>query len=153
MADNTEFVKVKRHVAITKSILEYLNTLAIKNGYNRQLAEWIFSATPMGELDCIDARFPVFLKLSMPHYHKEGVRTDMHYRTIWEVVMMGTTDDSTTTVIVDIPQEAFDMLPEVPTVTSIDDDVVEVWDNIATEEMTNNFIQDVEKLLQNEEEE
>jgi len=88
----------------------------------------------------------------MPHYHKEGVRTDMHYRTIWEVVMMGSKDDSTTTVIVDIPQEAFDMLPEVPTVTSIDDDVVEVWDNIATEEMTKNFIQDVEKLLLNEEE-
>ena len=152
MADTEEPIIVRRHVAITKSILEYLNTLAIKNRYNRQLAEWLFSANPMGELDCIDARFPVFLKMSMPHFHKEGVRTDTHYRTVWEVVLVNK-KDTTTTVVVDIPKEAFDMLPEVPTVTAIDNDVVEVWENIRQEESISNFIADVEKLLSNREEE
>jgi len=150
MAKDT--VRVTQHIAITKSILEYLNTLAIKNEYNRQLAEWVFAANPMGELDCIDARFPIFLKMSMPHYHKEGVPTDMHYRTIWEVVLMKDNEGSHT-VIVDIPKEAFDMLPEVPAVQNITDDVMEVWNNVQTEELTNNFIQDVEKMLADNREE
>ena len=149
MAEET--VRVSQHVAITKSILEYLNTLAIRNGYNRQLAEWVFAANPMGELDCIDARFPIFLKMSMPHYHKEGESTDLHYRTIWEVVLVK--QEGTSTCIVDIPKEAFDMLPEVPAVQNITDDVMEVWNNLQTEELTKNFIQDVEKMLSDNREE
>lgn len=155
MADQP--ILIRKHIAITKSILQYLNELAIKNGYNRQLAEWIFSARPMGELDCIDDRFPIFLKMSMPHYHKEGVRCETHYRTIWEVVMASNTD-TTTTLVVDIPSEAFKMLPEVPEVMNIDnDEVITVWENLQQNEKVSTFIKDVEKLLQdnaiNEEEE
>ena len=45
------------------------------------------------------------------------------------------------------------MLPEVPAVQNITDDVMEVWNNIQTEELTSNFIQDVEKMLAKREEE
>lgn len=145
-------VIVKQHIAITKNILEYLNSLAIKNEYNRQLAEWVFSANPIGDLDCIDARFPIYLKMSLPHYHKAGKRVEQHYRTIWEVVMVNNTD-STSTCIVDIPKEAFDMLPEVPTVTNIREDVMEVWESIEADKMTREFIKSVEEMLSNEEEE
>jgi hypothetical protein len=62
-------------------------------------------------------------------------------------------NEGTHTVVVDIPKEAFDMLPEVPAVQNITDDVMEVWNNVQTEELTNNFIQDVEKMLAKGEEE
>jgi hypothetical protein len=93
----------------------------------------------------------------MPHYHKEGVRCETHYRTIWEVVMASNAD-TTTTLIVDIPSEAFQMLPEVPEVVNIDnDEVITVWENLQQNEKVATFISDVEKLLQdnaiNEEEE
>jgi hypothetical protein len=146
---------LKSYVAITKTILNYLNSLAISNGYNRSLMEWLFNTKGTDDMKAIDGRFPIFLKMAMPHYHIEGVVAPMHYRTVWECVLIGDDDtvNESATVIVDIPAEAYELLPDVPEVQNITDDVMSVWENIKQEEMTENFIKDVEELLSKESEE
>jgi hypothetical protein len=54
---------------------------------------------------------------------------------------------------VGIPAEAYELLPDVPEVQNITDDVMSVWENIKQEEMTENFIKEVEELLSKESEE
>ena len=140
---------IKTHVAITKPILKYLNELSIKNEYNRQIAEWLFEATPLGELACIDDRFPIFLKMAIPHKHKQGVECEEHVRTIWEFVIQ---DDSeqTHTVVVDIPLDAYSMLPDVPLVTNIQEEPMEVWNDINVERLTTKFFKDIDSMLAQE---
>jgi len=141
--------KVKTHVAITKPILRYLNELSIKNEYNRQIAEWLFEKTPLGELACIDDRFPIFLKMAIPHRHKQGVECEEHIRTIWEFVILGDSKQ-THSVAVDIPLEAYSTLPDVPLVTNIQEEPMEVWNDINVERLTNKFFKDIDTMLAQE---
>ena len=46
-------------------------------------------------------------------YHKQGERTDLHYRTVW-VGLLSKDRDRERKFIVDIPATAFNLLPEVP---------------------------------------
>ena len=141
--------KVKTHVAITKPILRYLNELSIKNEYNRQIAEWLFEPTPLGELACIDDRFPIFLKMAISHKHKQGVECEEHVRTIWEFVVQGD-HEQTHSVAVDIPLDAYSMLPDVPLVTNIQEEPMEVWNNVNVDRLTTKFFKDIDSMLAQE---
>lgn len=140
----------KSSCAITKDILKYLNTLSIKYGYNRQLIDSIFEPREYVDndefpTDVIDERFPLFLSMVIPHYHKAGVKTDLHYRTVW-VGLMSKKKDEESTFIVDIPASAFELLPDVPSVKYLkQDEWREWWDN-EKNRITQEFIDEMNKL-------
>ena len=100
----------KSHVAITRDILEYLNELSVDLGYNQNLADWLFDDDSDKQ---IDRKFPIFLRLVVPHHFKAGEPTDTHYRMIWEFVFTDDYENSHTGML-DIPAEAYNLLPEVP---------------------------------------
>ena len=63
------------------------------------------------------------------------------------------TDDyeNSHTGMVDIPAEAYELLPEVPEAIQVDEGTYDVWSSMDTESITNDFITQVESLLKEEE--
>jgi hypothetical protein len=139
----------KSHVAITRDILEYLNELSVDLGYNQNLADWLFDDDSDKQ---IDRKFPIFLRLVVPHHFKAGEPTDTHYRMIWEFVYTEDYENSHTGMI-DIPAEAYNLLPEVPEVVQVDENTYDMWSQLDTETITSDFINEVESLLKEEGEE
>ncbi len=137
----------KKSCAITKDILKYLNNLSIRYGYNRQLLDAIFrSREESDELsDVIDDRFPLFLVMVVPHYHKQGERTDLHYRTIW-TGLMSQDRELQRRFIVDIPATAFELLPEVPSIRYLKQKEWADWWKQEKETITQEFIEEMNKL-------
>lgn len=136
----------KKHVAITRDILQYLNELSVDIGYNQSLADWLFEDSQDRQ---IDKKFPIFLRLVVPHHFIAGEPSDTHYRTIWEFVF---TDDyeNSHTGMVDIPAEAYELLPEVPEAIQVDEGTYDIWSSMDTESITNDFITQVESLLKDD---
>ena len=136
----------KKHCAVTRDILLYLNELSVDIGYNQNLADWLFDDSNDKQ---IDRKFPVFLRLVVPHHYIAGEPTDTHYRTVWEFVF---TDDyeNSHTAMIDIPAEAYHLLPETPEVLEVDKDTYELWSKLDTETITSDFIDEVETLLRDE---
>lgn len=137
----------KNSCAITKDILKYLNNLSIQYGYNRQLIDSIFESRDTVDddslTDVIDERFPCFMTMAMPHYHKEGKKTDMHYRTAWACIFVGN-QTKPVTLMVDIPATAFELLPDVPQIKYLEADEWKAWWEQEKEQMTKDFIDSVE---------
>ncbi|MBO71659.1 MAG: hypothetical protein CL508_05240 [Actinobacteria bacterium] len=140
---------IKSHCAITRDILEYLNDLSVDLQYNRSLPNWLFDDEVEKQ---IDRKFPVFLRLVVPHHYKSGEPTDVHYRTVWEFVFSDDYENSHTGML-DIPAEAFNLLPEVPEVVQVNEETYELWTEMDTDSITSNFISEVESLLKKEGEE
>ena len=71
---------------------------------------------------------------------------------LWEFVF---TDDyeNSHTGMVDIPAEAYELLPEVPEVMQVDENTYDMWSQLDTETITSDFINEVESLLKEEGEE
>jgi hypothetical protein len=136
----------KKHCAVTRDILLYLNELSVDIGYNQNLADWLFDDS--NDIQ-IDRKFPVFLRLVVPHHYIAGEPTDTHYRTVWEFVFTDDFENSHTGMI-DIPAEAYHLLPEVPEVVQVDNDTYELWSKLDTETITSDFIDEVESLLREE---
>ena len=53
--------------------------------------------------------------------------------------------------MVDIPAEAYELLPEVPEAIQVDEGTYDIWSSMDTESITNAFITQVESLLKEEE--
>jgi len=53
----------------------------------------------------------------------------------------------------DIPAEAYNLLPEVPEVVQVDENTYDMWSQLDTETITSDFINEVESLLKEEGEE
>lgn len=159
-SDIVEFSERLRNCAITIDILKYLNGLAIDNDYNRQIEPSFLDETLDSDFDVVaDDRFPCVLVMAMPHYHKKGIVTDTHVRLMFEVIVKSKdgkpVDTEYTTVAVDVPLEAMEILPNIPNVRWIDDktnrkDWIGLWNNVDKESMTNTFIEEIEKLLKRE---
>lgn len=159
-SDIVEFSERLKNCAITIDILKYLNGLAIDNDYNRQIVPSFLDETLDSDFDVVaDDRFPCVLVMAMPHYHKKGIVTDTHVRLMFEVIVRSKdgkpVDKEYTTVAVDVPLEAIEILPNIPNVRWIDDktnrkDWIGLWNNVDKESMTNTFIEEIEKLLKRE---
>ena len=154
-----------KNCAITIQILAYLNKLAIENGYNRQIREGFLDETIDDSDkyddhdDRADARFPAIVMLAMPHYHKNGVPTEMHYRLMLEVIVKSKSGRDIgkqyATVFVDIPAEAFSILPNIPNITWLNpsastdamNQFLTEWNEVDEETLNENFIKDIENML------
>jgi len=154
-----------KNCAITIPILAYLNKLAIENGYNRQIREGFLDETIDDSDkyddhdDRADDRFPAIVMLAMPHYHKQGVPTEMHYRLMLEVIVKSKSGkdigEKYATVFVDIPAEAFSILPNIPNITWLNpsastedmNQFLTEWNEVDEETLNENFIKDIENML------
>ena len=155
-----------KNCAITIPILKMLNDMAIENGYNRQIREGFLDETIDDSKDYpdkhdhrADDRFPAIVMLAMPHYHKNGVPAELHYRLMLEVIVKSksgkTLAEKYATVFVDIPAEAFDLLPNVPDIqwikpeatTDEKDAFLKAWEEADTDEMYEDFIENIERML------
>tara|TARA_Y100001938_G_C8038948_1_gene405043 strand:- start:442 stop:966 length:525 start_codon:yes stop_codon:yes gene_type:complete len=155
-----------KNCAITVDILRYLNDLAIDMEYNRSLNPEFLDETMDTELamkmDVVaDSRFPVVLLMALPHYYKNGHETDMHVRLMLDVVVKSKVgvplEKEYATVTLDVPVEVINHLPNIPTVRWIDLDAdrkewTKVWDEVDKTKLSEDFIKDFEKYLQEREE-
>lgn len=164
-ADVEKVTERLKSCAITIPILAYLNGLAIKNNYNRQIREGFLDETIDDSAEYKDAdevadgRFPAIVTLAMPHYHKQGKPTELHYRLMLEVIIKSKSgkaiDKKYATVFVDIPAEAIDALPNIPDISWINPSVnmenvalfLKEWSEIDEEKLNSDFISDIEKML------
>ncbi len=135
----------KANCAITKDVLKYLNNLSIKHEYNRQLIDSIFLSRADVITDVIDERFPLFLSMVVPHYHRAGVKTHLHYRTIWIGIMSNDTTKEHK-FVVDIPATAFELLPEVPEIQYLTPDKWRDWWEQEKENITQEFIKQINEI-------
>mgnify|MGYP003134516085 FL=1 len=159
-SDIVEFSERLKNCAITIDILKYLNGLAIDNDYNRQIVPSFLDETMDSDLDIVaDNRFPCVLVMAMPHYHKQGVETDTHVRLMFEVIVKRIDgmplDKEYTTVAVDVPMEAIEILPNIPDVRWVETstnrkDWLNIWDKVDKQGMTDTFINEIENLLKRE---
>ena len=159
-SDIVEFSERLRNCAITIDILKYLNGLAIDNNYNRQIVVGFLDETLDSDFDIVaDNRFPCVLVMAMPHYHKQGVVTDTHVRLMFEVIVKRKDgmplDKEYTTVAVDVPLEAIEILPNIPDVRWVETatdrkDWLNIWDKVDKQGMTDTFIKEIENLLKRE---
>ena len=159
-SDIVEFSERLRNCAITIDILKYLNGLAIDNNYNRQIVVGFLDETLDSDFDIVaDNRFPCVLVMAMPHYHKQGVVTDTHVRLMFEVIVKRKDgmplDKEYTTVAVDVPLEAIEILPNIPDVRWVETatdrkDWLNIWDKVDKQGMTDTFINEIENLLKRE---
>jgi len=83
------------HMVVTAALLETFNDKAIEEGYNRTLMRSFFN--PARDEDGATDRvlidtYPIQCTMAMPHYHKEGVLTLPHVRTMWTVPSVKTED-------------------------------------------------------------
>jgi hypothetical protein len=154
-----------KNCAITIPILAYLNKLAIENGYNRQIREGFLDETIDDSDkyddhdDRADDRFPAIVMLAMPHYHKQGVPTELHYRLMLEVIVKSKSGkdigEKYATVFVDIPAEAFNILPNIPNITWLNtsastedmNQFLTEWNEVDEDTLNENFIKDIENML------
>ena len=145
--DIAKAMMMKKSCAITKDVLKYLNNLSIKYGYNQQLIDSVFrDRSEADELsDVIDERFPLFLSLVLPHYHKQGKRTDLHYRTVW-VGLLSKDREKERKFIVDIPATAFNLLPEVPQIKYLETKEWTKWWEKEKRNIQSEFIKEMDKL-------
>ena len=159
-SDIVEFSERLKNCAITIDILKYLNGLAIDNDYNRQIEPSFLDETMDSDFDIVaDNRFPCVLVMAMPHYHKQGVKTDTHVRLMFEVIVKRIDgmplDKEYTTVAVDVPMEAIEILPNIPDVRWVETatnrkDWLNIWDKVDKQGMTDTFINEIENLLKRE---
>ena len=159
-SDIVEFSERLKNCAITIDILKYLNGLAMDNDYNRQIEPSFLDETMDSEFDIVaDDRFPCVLMMAMPHYHKQGVVTDTHVRLMFEVIVKRKDgmplEKEYTTVAVDVPLEAIEILPNIPDVRWVETatnrkDWLNVWDRVDKQGMTDTFISEIENLLKRE---
>lgn len=159
-SDIVEFSERLKNCAITIDILKYLNGLAIDNNYNRQIVVGFLDETLDSDFDIVaDNRFPCVLVMAMPHYHKQGVVTDTHVRLMFEVIVKRKDgmplDKEYTTVAVDVPLEAIEILPNIPDVRWVETatdrkDWLNIWDKVDKQGMTDTFIKEIENLLKRE---
>ena len=159
--DIAEFSERLKNCAITVDILKYLNGLAIDNDYNRQIVPSFLDETMDSDLDIVvDDRFPCMLMMAMPHYHKNGVPSELHYRLMLEVIVKSKSgkelDTKYATVFVDVPADALDLLPNVPDIQWISpkaatemerEAFLSEWSEVDDEQLNKDFIENIEKML------
>ncbi len=88
-----------------------------------------------------------------------GVVTDTHVRLMFEVIVKRKDgmplEKEYTTVAVDVPLEAIEILPNIPDVRWVETatnrkDWLNVWDKVDKQGMTDTFISEIENLLKRE---
>ena len=164
--DVEEATERLKNCAITIPILSLLNDLAIENGYNRQIREG-FLDERIDDSDKYDDhdhraddRFPAIVMLAMPHYHKNGTPSELHYRLMLEVIVKSKSgkelDTKYATVFVDVPADALDLLPNVPDIQWISpkaatemerEAFLSEWSEVDDEQLNKDFIDNIEKML------
>ena len=164
-----EMVDKVQNCAITVAILNYLNNEAIERNFNRQIREGFLDVSKPPTKEDIeqygaemcnqvaDDRFPVIVKLAMPHYWKQGIPSELHFRLMVEVVVKnldGTEPDKKyASLFVDVTKEAFGMLPNIPSLTWLNevanttDEFFKEWSEKDTDQMTKDFIDEIETML------
>lgn len=139
----------KKNCAITKGVLKYLNDLSIEYGYNSNLISSIFDDRAGTVTDVVDERFPLFLSMVIPHYHKQGKKTDLHYRTVW-VGIMSNDHKKEVRLKVDIPATAYELLPEVPEITYMSTSEWAEWWKDNKQDIENEYVQSYSKNKEEE---
>ena len=167
--DIIDFSKRLKNCAITVDILKYLNGLAIDLDYNRQIEPsfldesmpYIEGTTDVNEV-VADNRFPCVVLMAMPHYHKQGKVTEMHIRLFVEVIVKSNNGEPLekeyTQVVVDVPMEAIEILPNIPEVRWVDNNLdrkerLNVWNELDRTKLTDKVISQFEEMLSKEREE